>query len=198
MRRPRLRSTRALVLLPALTLAAVGVAACGESGDERAFIPGEAAREGIAVPLEGVDYEIFITRQLNLADAEDKQYYQGRPALPGRALYGVFLQACAHEDAKDRPVASSRMRVLDIRGKEYRPLPTGRGNVFAYKPGPLRPGQCEPNAASATSYGPTGGSMVLFQIPVADTENRPFELEIEGRPPAPRKPPRVARFELDL
>ena len=198
MRRPRLRSTRALVLLPALTLAAVGVAACGESGDERAFIPGETAREGIAVPLEGVDYEIFITRQLNLADPEDKQYYDGRPAPPGAALYGVFLRACALADTKRTPVASGDMRVTDIRGKVYRPLPLKPDNVFAYRPGPLRPGECQPNAASATAYGPTGGSLVLFQIPVADTENRPFELEIQGRPMAPGKPPRVARFELDL
>jgi hypothetical protein len=201
MRRLRLRSARALTLLPALALGALvalGVAACGEPGEERAFIPGEAAREGIAVPLDGVDYEIFITRQLNLADPEDKQYYQGRAAPPGSALYGVFLQACAPEDAKGTQLASGRMHVVDIRGKEYRPLPVERDNVFAYQPGPLRPGECEPNQASATSYGPTGGSMVVFQIPVTATENRPFELEIEGRPAGPRKPPRVARFELDL
>jgi len=197
MRPPRPKPVRALALVSALALAGLGVAACGESGEKRAFVPGEAAREGIAVPLDGVDYEVFITRQLNVADPEDRQYYPGRPAPPGRALYGVFLQACAHTGAR-RPVASSRMRVVDIRGKEYRPLPLGRDNVFAYKPGPLRPGECEPNQASATSYGPTGGSMVVFEIPVADTENRPFELEIAGRPRAPRKPPTVARFELDL
>ena len=195
MRRLHRRPARALALLPALSLVLPG---CGEQGEHRAFVPGESAREGIAVPLDGVDYEIFITRQLNLADPEDKQYYGGRPAPPGSALFGVFLQACAHEDAEGRPVASGRMRVVDIRGKEYRPLPLERDNVFAYKPGPLRPGECEPSEASATSYGPTGGSVVLFQVPVADTENSPFELEIEGRRPAPRKPPKVARFELDL
>ena len=195
MRPLRRQPARVLGLLLVLTVLGSG---CGEAGDKRAFLPGEAAREGIAVNLDGVDYEIFITRQLNLADPEDKQYYQGRPAPPGSALYGVFLRACALEDAKRTPVASGEMRVVNIRGQVYEPLPLERSNVFAYKPGPMRPGECQPDAASATAYGPTGGSMVLFQIPVADTENRPFELEIEGSPPAPRKPPKVARFELDL
>ena len=179
------RAARPLVFLPLLVVALAAVAGCGEPGDEKAFRPGQAAREGIAVDLDDVDYEIFITRQLNLADPEDKQYYQGRPAPPGSALYGVFLRACAVEGARGVPTASGRMRITNIRGK-------------AYRPGPLKPGQCEPNAASATSYGPTGGSMVLFQIPVSDTENRPFELEIAGRPPAAGKPPKVARFQLDL
>jgi hypothetical protein len=198
MRARRLRPTREIGLLCLLGLALAGATGCGESGAARAFVPGEAAREGIAVELDNVDYEVFITRQLNLADPEDKQYYDGRPAPPGAALYGVFLRACALADTKRTPVASGDMRVTDIRGKVYRPLPLKPDNVFAYRPGPLRPGECQPNAASATAYGPTGGSLVLFQIPVADTENRPFELEIQGRPMAPRKPPKVARFELDL
>ena len=96
------------------------------------------------------------------------------------------------------PVTASSMRVVNVRGKQYKPLPLKPDNVFAYKPGPLRPGRCQPDEASATSYGPAGGALVLFQIPVADTEDRPFELEIEGRPPAPRKPPKVARFQLDI
>ena len=195
-RRPRPARVAVSALAPGLALLAL--AGCGERGEEAAFVPGEAAREGIAVALDDVDYEIFITRQLNLADPEDKQYYQGRPAPPGSALYGVFLRACALGEAKGRPVPSGTMKMVNIRGKEYRPLPLERNNVFAYRPEPLRPGQCVPNSVSATSYGPTGGAMVLFQIPDADTENRPFELEIEGAPPAPRKPPKVARFELDL
>jgi hypothetical protein len=198
MRALRLSPLRALAVLPALTVVAVAAAGCGVSGAEKAFVPGQSAREGLAVPLDGVDYEIFITRQLNLADPEDKQYYQGRRAPPVSALYGVFLQACAEKGAKGRPMASGRMRVVNIRGKVYRPLPLPGNNVFAYQPGPLRPGECQPNQASATSYGPTGGSLVLFQIPVTDTENRPFELEIEGAPSPPRKPPKVARFQLDL
>ncbi len=173
------------------------LSACGEGGDDRAFIPGDPAREGIAAELDGVDYEVFITRELNLRDPEDKQYYRGRPAPPGSGYYGVFVRACALDDLDGTVATSGAIKAVDIRGKEYRPLRLSPENVFAYREEPLRPGECLPNAASATSFGPTGGAMILFQIPFLDTENRPFELEIEGRP-QPGRPPRVARFELDL
>ena len=69
--------------------------------------------------------------------------------------------------------------------------------MFAFRAQPLNRGECLPNQASATSFGPTGGAMILFEIPFTDTENRPFELEIEGKPRSGR-PPRIAHFELDL
>jgi hypothetical protein len=190
------RVPRALsVVLVAFLL---GTAACGEPGDDRAFVPGDAAREGIAAELDGIDYEVFVTRQLNTFDPEDEQYYRGPPAPPGSAYYGVFLRACAL-DALERTVnTSTAVKLVDIRGQEYRPLPLKLDNAFAYRRESLGKGECFPNSASASSYGPTGGAMLLFRIPVSQTENRPFELEIEGEPPAPRRPPRVAHFELDL
>ena len=186
------------ILGAAVVALLLGTAACGEPGDDRAFIPGEAAREGIAAELDGIDYEVFVTRELNSFDPEDEQYYRGPPAPPGSAYYGVFLRACALEHL-ERPVhTSTAIKVVDIRGQEYRPLPLEPDNPFAYRRESLGKGECFPNSASATSYGPTGGAVLLFRIPVAETENRPFELEIEGEPPAPRRLPRTAHFELDL
>jgi len=198
MRAPRPRSTAAVRLSLLLGLVSLGVlAGCATGGDNRAFIPGDPAREGIAAELDGVDYEVFITRELNLRDPEDKQYYRGPPAPPGSGLYGVFLRACALDDLKREAATAGKIKAVDIRGKEYKPLPISPENVFAFREQPLRPGECLPNAASATSFGPTGGAMILFKIPFIATENRPFELEIEGRPQGGR-PPRIARFELDL
>lgn len=196
-RRPRLRTAPRLALLLVLVAAFV-LPACGQRGDERAFTPGDPAREGIAAPLDGIDYEVFITRQLNVRDPEDKQYYRGPPPPPGSGYYGVFVRACALEDVEGRVETIDHIRVVDIRGKEYRPLPLSPDNPFAYRRESLGPGECLPNEASATSFGPTGGALILFRVPFMDTENRPFELEIEGEPPAPGQPPRVARFELDL
>ncbi|MDQ3355318.1 MAG: hypothetical protein M3502_01085 [Actinomycetota bacterium] len=195
---PRLGWTTSARLALLLGLVSVVLlSGCGERGDERAFIPGDPAREGIAAELDGVDYEVFITRQLNVRDPEDKQYYPGPPAPPGSGYYGVFVRACALEDLEGEVTTSGRINAVDIRDKEYEPLPLNPENVFAYREQPLRPGECLPNAASATSFGPTGGAMILFRIPFLDTENRPFELEIEGKPQGGR-PPRIARFELDL
>lgn len=185
------------ILRVSLAAFVLGTAACGEAGDERAFAPGDAAREGIAAELDGIDYEVFITRELNTFDPEDEQYYRGPPAPPGSAYYGVFLRACALEDLERTVDTSSAIKLVDIRGQEYRPLPLDPDNPFAYRRESLGRGECIPNQASASSFGPTGGAMLMFRIPVTETENRPFELEIEGEPPGPR-PPRVARFELDL
>lgn len=198
MRAPRSRSAagvRRSLLLGLVGLGLLG--GCAQGGDDRAFVPGDPAREGIAAELDGVDYEVFITRELNLRDPEDKEYYRGPPAPPGSGLYGVFLRACALDDIKGEVATSGRIKAVDIRGKEYKPRPISPENVFAFRQTPLQPGECLPNQASATSFGPTGGAMILFEIPFTDTENRPFELEIEGKPRS-GKPPRIARFELDL
>lgn len=199
MRALRHRRAPALAVLIALPFALGSCAtASGVGGDDRAFIPGDPAREGIAATLDEVDYEVYITRELNVRDPEDRQYYPGPPPPPGSGYYAVFIRACALDDVEGTVETSDRIKVVDIRGKEYEPLPLGSDNVFAYRRETLTPGECQPNAASATSFGPTGGAMLLFRIPFVDIENRPFELEIEGEPPAPGKPPRVARFELDL
>jgi hypothetical protein len=170
---------------------------CAEGGDDRAFIPGDPAREGIAAELDGVDYEVFITRELNLLDPEDKQYYRGPPAPPGAATTECSCGPARSTTWRARPRPPAASRPSTSGGKEYEPLPLSPENVFAYRQQPLRPGECLPNAASATSFGPTGGAMILFRIPFLDIENRPFELEIEGKSQAGR-PPRIAAFELDL
>ena len=195
----RLRRPRSV---PALAVAAVlsaGLAGCGEKGEEKAFAGGEeAAREGIAVPLDGADYNVFITRQLNLRDPEDSQYYEGPEPRPGRAYYGVFIEVCNPEDS-GRDIQTARsFKVVDSRGEEYEPIPLEETNVFAYHAKVLRPGECIPNQAAATSYGPTGGAMLLFEVPVEAAESRPFELEIEGVYDALENRRTVAKIELDI
>ncbi|MBA2566577.1 MAG: hypothetical protein H0V08_02110, partial [Thermoleophilaceae bacterium] len=66
MRAPRLRSIAAgrLALVVGLLSASL-LSGCAQGGDDRAFVPGDPAREGIAAELDGVDYEVFITRELN-------------------------------------------------------------------------------------------------------------------------------------
>jgi hypothetical protein len=65
----RIRTLAACAL--ALVLAG-GLAACGASHDEIGVE--EPAREGLAVNIGGLDYNVFITRELNLAITPDKDY----------------------------------------------------------------------------------------------------------------------------
>jgi hypothetical protein len=176
--RPR-AAVLALALVPALALAG-----CGK-GQEK----GEALREGLDVKLNDVVYTVFITRELNIRDAEDRAYFGGPEAPPGSALYGVFLQACNQADSFRSAVSDFRIR--DSQGGEFEPQEVPRHNLFAYRPRKLQPGGCIPAKGSIPTASPTGGAMLLFKLPLGATENRPLELEFESQG-------EKARIELDI
>src|SRR5687768_575230 len=44
---------------------------------------GEALREGLAVKVGGIEYTVYITRELNPALPDDRGYWQGEEAKPG-------------------------------------------------------------------------------------------------------------------
>jgi hypothetical protein len=168
----------------AACLLALGLAACGEEE------PGvdEPAREGLAIELEGIEYNVFITRQLNPRVAPD-QAYVSEEAPPGETLYGVFIQACNNSDEPHETV--SDFVVVDNQENHFEPEELPEENVFAYTPRTLNPEECMPEAGSVAQLGPSAGSMLLFQLPLENTENRPLELELEGESES-------RTFELDI
>jgi hypothetical protein len=170
-RRPK---TLALLLLVSLTLASCGTK--GETIGEH-----EPAREGLAVPLGGVTYNVFITRQLNPRVPPDEAYVQGpdAEAEADETLYGVFLQVCNPSDGESHR-SSDEFIVVDNQGNEFEPEELSEENAFAYHARELEPKECIPRTGSAAQLGPTAGSMLLFRLPLQVTENRPLELEIEG------------------
>lgn len=158
-----------------LALMTVGaLSACGKGKE-----PGvdEPAREGLAIDVGGIAYNVYITRELNLSISPDSAYYD-KPAKEGRALYGVFMQTC-NESSKPLMTASS-FRVEDNQGNEFEPVEVEEDNAFAYRPRKLLPGDCIPEAGSVAQLGPTSASMLLFDFPLEATENRPLELKIES------------------
>jgi hypothetical protein len=163
-----------LILLACLAALALGAAACGEEE------PGvdEPAREGLALPLDGVDYNVFITRQLNPAIPPDSAYVEGPEPAPGETLYGIFLQAC--NTSEDVRTTVEDFKVVDNQGNEFEPEELPENNRFAYHPRELDPKECIPEAGSVAQLGPTAGSMLLFRLPLQMTENRPLELEMQG------------------
>jgi hypothetical protein len=183
-----MRPRRPLIALVACALAVLMVAGC-KSGR-----PGGAAREGLYEDVAGLDYNVFITRELNLRDAEDRDYYRGPEAPPGSALYGVFVQVCNHGHGYKLP--DTTFTVEDNQGKRYEPLPLPKENLFAYRPRRLSTGACIPEPGSAAFAGPTGGALLLFKFPLTSLENRPLELKIEAPPGAER--PREKTIELDI
>jgi hypothetical protein len=172
-----------------LTLAAcvlaLGAAGCG---DEEPGVD-EPAREGLALELEGVEYNVFITRQLNPRVAPDGAYVTDA-APRGEALYGIFIQVCNHSDEPRETV--SEFVLHDNQDNRFEPEELPEDNAFAYTPGTLDPDECMPEAGSVAQLGPSAGSMILFQLPLENTENRPLELELEG------ESGETLTFELDI
>jgi hypothetical protein len=169
-----------------LALAApLGLAACGEEH------PGvdEPAREGLALELDGITYNVFITRQLNPRVPPDGAYVTDE-APAGSALYGIFIQVCNHTDEAHETV--SDFVVKDNQENEFEPEELPPANAFAYSPRTLDPDECIPEAGSVAQLGPSAGSMLLFEFPLETTENRPLELELEA------ESGETLTFELDI
>lgn len=195
----RTRSLAALAL--ALVLAAGVLAGCGddegtagESADPAAEEEEEVFREGLAEPLGGLQYNVFITRQLNLNLPEDMAYYDGPPAPAGSALYGVFLEVCNDDDEGEAHRSADTFLIRDTQGNEFEPIELEETNPFAYQAGVVEAGQCIPRRGSIPQLGPTGGALLLFELPQEATENRPLELEVVGDG-AERE---TLAFELDI
>lgn len=179
-------SLRRLVLALACAAIASLIAGCAIEQEET---EGEPRREGLDVRVGGIDYTVFLTRELNPSLPDDRGYWQGPEAKPGSALYGVFIQACNRSDEdqdKDDDLdeatyaATDDFTVVDTQGNEYEPLEVDEENVFQYHARPLAPGECIPQVGSLAQQGPTAGAMLPFLFPLEAGENRPLELEIRG------------------
>jgi hypothetical protein len=170
------RMPRRLMMLLCLAALAAGTSSCGNA-DKHLGID-EPAREGLAIELDGVEYNVFITRQLNPRVTPDEAYYDGPEAEEGETLYGVFLQAC--NKTKDTQQTVDAFKIKDNQGNEFEPEELPEDNPFAYHSGELLPEECIPESGSVAQLGPTAGSMLLFKLPLENTEYRPLELEIEG------------------
>jgi hypothetical protein len=148
----------------------------------------EPAREGLAIELDGIDYNVFITRQLNPRVPPDEAYVTDEPPQ-GETFYGVFIQVCNNSEEPLEPL--DEFKVIDNQSNEFEPEELPEENIFAYAPRLLNPKECIPEAGSVAQLGPTAGSMLLFQLPLETTENRPLELELEGGS-------ETLTFELDI
>lgn len=174
--------------------ATIALTACGHPSEEAGLE--EPAREGLAIPIAGAEYNVFITRQLNLDVVPDDALYEGPPPGKDQTLYGVFIQVCNRED--EAVHSAEHFRVVDAQENEFEPVELPEDNAFAYNAKQLGPDECIPEVGSVAQQGPTAGSMLLFKLPLSITENRPLELEIEGPFDAAKGKRETRTVELDL
>lgn len=178
----RARTPTILVLCLAL-LALVALGGCGSSEEET------TVNEGESLELGNLSFDVQVTRALNPSSPEDRTYLRDAPPLEsGEEYLGVFMQV--HNEGDQVNVVPYPFTIVDTRGTIY--VQEKVDNAFALKPGtPVEPGTTVPGPETPARNGPIEGAMILFRIPEASTENRPFDLQVPG-------PGETGVVELDL
>jgi hypothetical protein len=168
----RLAATTAVALVAASSLAA-----CGSDGPVS-----HGTTEGVYVTTGNLAYQVQISRQLNPADYEDRDFLKGLPAsdatlAKGEEWFAVFMRVFNH--SKQAHPAASQFVIRDTTGKEFQPVQLDLNtNVVAYRPQVVNPGDQLPVDDSLARVNTTQGGMVLFKVPTAAYANRPLELHI--------------------
>jgi len=163
------------LILPLLVLALIGFAGIASGCGEEEH--GEA-KEGEPLELDGLAYNIQITRELNRFSPEDSAYLQGAPELRrGQEYLGVFMQISNEGD--ETAAVPEGFRVIDTRDTVYEQVELD--NEWALRPGtPIEPDETIPGPETPAKNGPIEGSLILFAISEEANENRPLILEVPG------------------
>jgi hypothetical protein len=170
-----------LATLALAVLAAFALTGCGNKVDTA--IVGET--EGIYVGVDGLTYQVQISRILNPASREDRAYLLGVPedeAEPSaeEVWFGIFMRV-ENEGDQTRD-ATDAFRIHDTQETEYEPIELDTDvNVFAYEAGPVEPGELIPQPNAPAADNTIQGSLLLFKVSVESIGNRPLELEIESQ-----------------
>ena len=172
-------------LLAALAFAvlALTVSACGYSNESKDVVEGEV------VKLGELKYQVIFSRFLNLKDNEDSAYLVGQPPPPkGSSYFGVFLEV-QNKSEETQKLADS-FTITDAGRQTFEAIPSE--SLYAFPAGgKVEPQEPIPAPDSTPQQGPIEGSLVLFQLPAAASENRPLTLSIPG-------PEGPAEVTLDL
>jgi hypothetical protein len=170
-----------LATLTAALLAALVLAGCGNKVDTA--IVGET--EGIYVGVDGLTYQVQISRILNPASVEDQAYLLGVPETEAEpsaeeVWFAVFMRV--ENEGDEAREATEAFRIHDTQEEEYEPIELDpEANVYAYEAGPVEPGALIPEPNSPAFDNTIQGSLLLFKMSVESIGNRPLELEIESQ-----------------
>jgi hypothetical protein len=173
---------RSVVALALLVVVATG---CGHDPDEATAIQQTAETEGLYMDVNGLKYQIQMSRYMNPNDIEDQEYLVGLPEgspepSEDEIYFGVWVRVENTSEDETRPAASI-WEIHDTQENIYRPLPIDTDlNPFAFEPGDVPPKTILPLATSAAGQGPIQGLMLLFKIRNESFSNRPLELKFRN------------------
>lgn len=170
---PPRRLVSSLLAALAFGLLALAVSACGYSSDSKSVAEGEP------VKLGELQYNVIFSRFLNPNDTEDSAYLVGQPPPPaGSTYFGVFFQV--QNKAKSPQPLPQSLTITDAEHQVYTAIPSK--SLYALHLGTSVDAEDQlPALDSTPQQGPIEGSLVLFQLPAAASDNRPLTLHIPGR-----------------
>lgn len=173
-----------ITLLAALVASLVAFSGCGAEEEEFHGVEGEPLELGELL------YNVQITRFLNPDSIPDSNYLEGaEPLAEGEQYLAVFVRII--NEGTEIETVPEGFEIESSRDETFEAMAIE--NAFAMPFGAEIAGEGQvPEIGSPAASGPIKGSMILFAIPEEATEDRPFELLIEG----PSGEPGVV--ELDL
>ena len=167
-----------LVVLAALLIALVA-GGCGHK-DETV-----AANEGLYTVVDGLKYQIQMSRYMNVNDVEDREYLKGLPAgtaQPGadETWFGVWVRV--QNEGEDALPAADQWEIVDTQENVFKPIEIDTDiNPFAFQKGiDVPPATVLPLSSSAAGQGPIQGSLLLFKLKTESLQNRPLELHFSN------------------
>jgi hypothetical protein len=164
------------MLAVALSLAVVpALTACGNKQDKTLT----AETEGIYIDLGQLKYQVEISRQLNPADIEDRDFLKGVSDQlgPEDVWFAVFVRVQNGSDKAQKP--ATRFDIVDTQEDEYTPVAIDTAsNDFAYDPVVIPGKGLLPNPDATAAQNSINGELLLFKMPRTTLDNRPLELKI--------------------
>jgi hypothetical protein len=163
-------------LVLALAILAAVVAGCGKEEGRTV-----AETEGIYLDIDGLKYQIQMSRYINPADVEDSEYMVGvaeDSATPAadETLFGVWVRV--QNETDEALPAADTWEIHDTQEQVYEPVEIDTDiNPFAFEPIDVPPNTVLPLPTSAAGQGPTQGLLLLFKLKTASLQNRPLELK---------------------
>jgi hypothetical protein len=164
-----------------LATALVALAGCGGGTG----VVTTAETEGLYLDINGLKYQIEMSRYMNEADDEDAEYLVGlpestEPPAEDETWFGVWVRVENTSEDETRPAADT-WEIHDTQENIYRPIPIDTDiNPFVFEPVDVPPKTVIPLADTAAGQGPIQGSLLLFKLKVDSLQNRPLELKFSN------------------
>jgi hypothetical protein len=144
-----------------------------------------AETEGLYLDINGLKYQIEMSRYMNQNDVEDSQYLIGLPEgtvepAADETWFGIWVRVENTSEVETLP-AANQWEIHDTQENVYRPIPIDTEiNPFVYEAVDVPPKTVIPLSSSAAGQGPIQGSLLLFKLKIDSLQNRPLELKFSN------------------